>query len=309
MADNSKIFLLGGLGVAAYFAYTQGWLASLFGPTVSSSVLSPSALAAVIAQGQAAGMTNAQIQTALNNLATQASQCGANWNPNTGTCSGAPAGSGVTQQQIAPSASQPVLTAADAATFPYSGSVTSAQMNAISGTLDPQIQAGQIPQIAGGSVLAYMLGWGNASAGQSQTVYGETYTFDGTNWNLQPASAPTSSSSGGSSSSGPTAAGLALQKQAAAQLQSGISALQAQISNLQPLVTANPTNVQYQTMLSQLQTQLQSLQSNLTAVQGLAGLGDYEDDGFVDYAAPWAPSRVPLELIHGGPYLRFWRDA
>lgn len=83
-------------------------------------------------------------------------------------------------------AQAPVLTAADAATFPYSGSVTPDQMNAIGATINQQIAAGQIPSIAGGSVLAYMLGWGGLPAGTSKTASLETYTFDGSNWILQP---------------------------------------------------------------------------------------------------------------------------
>jgi hypothetical protein len=99
-----------------------------------------------------------------------------------GVASSAPSGgAGGTQ----PATQQPVLTAADAAVFPYSGSVTAAQMNAISSTLQSQIAAGQIPQIAGNSVLAYMLGWGGLPTGTSKTASGETYVFDGTNWNLQ----------------------------------------------------------------------------------------------------------------------------
>lgn len=81
------------------------------------------------------------------------------------------------------------LTAADAATYPYSGAVTSDQMSSISQTLMPQLKAGQIPSIGGESVLAYMLGWGGLPAGTSKTVSGETYMYDGTNWNLQPAMA------------------------------------------------------------------------------------------------------------------------
>jgi hypothetical protein len=87
-----------------------------------------------------------------------------------------------------------VLSVADAAVFPYSGSVTSAQINAIHDQLVTELQGGQIPQIAGGSVLAYMLGWGGAAAGAVQTVLGDTYKFDGSNWNL--ASAASSAGSG-----------------------------------------------------------------------------------------------------------------
>jgi hypothetical protein len=90
------------------------------------------------------------------------------------------------------SAATQSLTAQDANTFLYTSSVTPAQMQALSGQLNQEIQAGQVQQILGTSVLAYMLGWGGASAGQSKSTQGQTYTFDGTNWNLQaPAPAAT----------------------------------------------------------------------------------------------------------------------
>ena len=76
------------------------------------------------------------------------------------------------------------LTVADAATYPYSSAITAAQMTAINAALQTELQGGQIPTIAGNSVLAYMLGWGGASAGATQTVLGDSYSFDGTNWHL-----------------------------------------------------------------------------------------------------------------------------
>jgi hypothetical protein len=84
----------------------------------------------------------------------------------------------------APPAPAQVLSVADAAVFPYSSSVTSAQINSIHDQLVTELQGGQIPQIGGGSVLAYMLGWGGAASGATQTVLGDTYKFDGSNWNL-----------------------------------------------------------------------------------------------------------------------------
>ena len=57
-------------------------------------------------------------------------------------------------------------------------------MQAINAQVDQELQAGQVPQIGGNSVLAYMLSWGGATKGATKTVYGLLYTFDGTNWNL-----------------------------------------------------------------------------------------------------------------------------
>jgi hypothetical protein len=80
-----------------------------------------------------------------------------------------------------------------------------------------------------------------------------------------------------------------------------IATLQAQIP---PLVLTNPAAI------GGVQAQIASLTAQLNALQGLSGLGDYEDDGWMlPHAYPWAPSRVPMSLIHGGPYLRFWREA
>ena len=42
--DNSTIFVVGGLGVLAYYAYTQGWLSSIFGtPTSATSATTAAA--------------------------------------------------------------------------------------------------------------------------------------------------------------------------------------------------------------------------------------------------------------------------
>jgi hypothetical protein len=79
------------------------------------------------------------------------------------------------------------LTVADAAVLPYNSAITSAQMQAINAGIDAAIQSGSVPQIAGNSVLAFMLGWGGLPAQTSRTTSGQTYIFDGTNWNLQAA--------------------------------------------------------------------------------------------------------------------------
>ncbi len=84
---------------------------------------------------------------------------------------------------ITPPASTAALTVADAATLAYNSGITQAAMAAINSQVDANLQAGIIPIIGGNSVLAYELGWGGAAKGVSETVLGQTYTFDGTNWN------------------------------------------------------------------------------------------------------------------------------
>lgn len=88
--DSSKIIWTVGIAGAAYLLYeygvSQGWWSSLTGPSISTSVLSAAQQQALIAQATAQGLTSAQIQTALNSLATMATQCGAGWDPNSGTC-------------------------------------------------------------------------------------------------------------------------------------------------------------------------------------------------------------------------------
>lgn len=86
-----------------------------------------------------------------------------------------------------PASTAATLSVQNAATLPYNSAITSAQMQAINSAVDQNIQGGQVPVIAGNSVLSFMLGWGGASAGASKQAFGETYNFDGTNWNLQPA--------------------------------------------------------------------------------------------------------------------------
>ena len=106
---------------------------------------------------------------------------------------GQPAPGVATQTTTAGSPSVPLtpvnttLTVADAATLPYNSAITAAQMQAINAGIDAAIQAGTVPMIGGNSVLAFMLGWGSQVAKSSRTISGQTYIFDGTNWNLQPA--------------------------------------------------------------------------------------------------------------------------
>jgi hypothetical protein len=92
----------------------------------------------------------------------------------------------LTSQVNAPAA----LTVADAATYPYSSSIPAATIAALNPQLSTNLAGGQIPVIAGNSVLAYMLGWGGQASGATETTAAatggnETYTFDGTNWNYQ----------------------------------------------------------------------------------------------------------------------------
>lgn len=177
MADRTDLtpfLLLGGVAVVGYVLYQNGTLAQWF-PSVFGTAL-PST----------GGTTTTQP---------------------TAAAPAAPAGSGVTTQQTGtgqPPGAQPTgapgLTAADAATFPYSGAVTAAQMTSISQTLTPQLDAGQIPLIGGNSVLAYMLGWGNQPSGAIEQIPGTNYSyqFTGSSWILVQ---PSASSTAGTSSS------------------------------------------------------------------------------------------------------------
>lgn len=63
-------------------------------------------------------------------------------------------------------------------------------MAAINAQVDAALQAGQITTIAPTSVLAYELGWGGATKGATKSVYGLTFTFDGSNWTLASAPSP-----------------------------------------------------------------------------------------------------------------------
>ena len=84
-------------------------------------------------------------------------------------------------------AANTTLTLADAAVLPYNSAITAAQMQGVQAQLNTNLQTGLIPQITGNSVLAFMLGWGGLPSGTSRSTLGETYIFDGTNWNLQAA--------------------------------------------------------------------------------------------------------------------------
>lgn len=47
------------------------------------------------------------------------------------------------------------------------------------------VQNGQVSQIQGNSALAAQLGWAAPPpVGTTRNAYGQSYTFDGTNWNL-----------------------------------------------------------------------------------------------------------------------------
>lgn len=54
-----------------------------------------------------------------------------------------------------------------------------------SATTNTAVQNGQVSQIQGNSALAAQLGWSSPPAvGTTANAYGQTYTFDGANWNL-----------------------------------------------------------------------------------------------------------------------------
>jgi hypothetical protein len=75
------------------------------------------------------------------------------------------------------------LTAALLATTPFS-SAQEPQFSALNSAVDALLGSGQVKTIAGNSDLAYMLGWGGGTKGQSKTYGQYTYNFDGTNWVL-----------------------------------------------------------------------------------------------------------------------------
>ena len=153
--DITGILIIGGIAAAGYFLYKNGnlqqWFPSLFGTSAAA---------------QGSSQTTTTGSTGTTGSTSQQS-------------TSAP---GTTQQQ---SSSVPVLTVADAATLPYSSAITSDMINAVHDQLVTNFDAGQIPVIGGGSVLAFMLGWGGQASSATETVAGETYIFDGTNWNLQ----------------------------------------------------------------------------------------------------------------------------
>jgi hypothetical protein len=93
---------------------------------------------------------------------------------------------GVCQPTPLPAGS--TLNVADAATYPYSSSIPASVIQGLNPQLANNLDASQIPQINGNSVLAFMLGWGAGEpVGTNHTVPNTSlvYAFDGTNWNLQ----------------------------------------------------------------------------------------------------------------------------
>jgi hypothetical protein len=165
MADSTTkdIIVWGGAAVLLWYLYEQGYLASWTGLTA----LAPTPTSTV------STTTTAPVTTTTSSPSLPTP-------PTTTPAAPTPPATPT------PAAS---LTVADAATYPYSSAVTAAQMNSINAQLQTELGAGQIPTINGDSVLAYMLGWGGAAGGASKTVLGDTYTFDGTNWNLQSSAA------------------------------------------------------------------------------------------------------------------------
>jgi hypothetical protein len=152
MADNSKtetLIILAGAAIGLWYLYEEGYLYSWTG----IAALYPGTLPTTTPTTTSTTTTSA---------------------PSTTTTS-----TGTTTP------TQPLtLTAQDAAQVPYSSSITAAEMDSIQSTLDQELSSGSIPQILGTSVLAYMLGWGGGTSGETQSTSGYTYKFDGTNWNL-----------------------------------------------------------------------------------------------------------------------------
>jgi hypothetical protein len=145
--ESNKLILFLGVGAAGYLLYnygvSQGWWSSLTGPSVPVSVLTAAQQAALIAQARNGGLSDAQIQTALNLLQAQALSCGASWNPATGTCGHAAQGTGVPATTPAPvsspTSSLPPSTSVAPAT---PAGITAAQLISASGkgstgTLNP----------------------------------------------------------------------------------------------------------------------------------------------------------------------------
>jgi hypothetical protein len=153
-------------------------------------------------------------------------------------------------------------------------------MQAISAQVDQELQAGQIAQIAGGSVLAYMLGWGGGTKGNSKSVYGLTYNYDGTNWNLQ-------ASGGGSNTTANLVANGAGNCPAGYMNptgQPGAPCVAAQsIAGLGTIMN-NPGTDLYTGFYF----------SNGSAGPDPVGMGAIADGAF-------GHSRVPRHMVHGGP--------
>jgi hypothetical protein len=183
-ADSKGLLIFGGVAAGLYFLYEYlssscpGSSAGLcpiyndiFGTTAAATSAPPQTPAPTpLTAAQQAAVTAASQQTS----------------PPQSTTNPTP----ITQVAVTPPVQSPaaqVLTAQDADSFAYISSITPAQMQAINTQVDAELQAGQVPQIGGNSVLAYMLSWGGAAQGTIKTVYGLTYNFDGTNWNLQTA--------------------------------------------------------------------------------------------------------------------------
>lgn len=166
--DMMPLFLIAGAGALAYILYENGTLASWF-----PSLFGTAAVTAPASTG------SAPISTSVPVTATPTSPAPVTSVPMV-PVSAPPAA--IISPPVQSAANQ--LTVADAAQYPYSAGITAAQMNAIQAQLVTELQGGQIPSIAGDSVLAYMLGWGGQSMGKMESVAGETYTFDGTDWNL-----------------------------------------------------------------------------------------------------------------------------
>jgi hypothetical protein len=211
-SDNTGLFVLLGIGAGAFLLYKNGTLASWFpslfaaataaappassppaatapGPPVASPPASASAPPAAAAGTPGASCTipGGCYSSMVNGSPVQTcsdSELLGQFDAN-GVCQPLNLASGTNSPAAGPPAnSAAVLTVQDAATFPYSSAVTAAQMNAINAALQTEIQAAQVPVIAGDSVLAFMLGWGGQPSGAMETVLGENYSYDGSNWHL-----------------------------------------------------------------------------------------------------------------------------
>jgi len=280
--DNTGMFVLLGAGALVYILYSNGtlqsWFPSLFGAGATAPAVAPPAATPV------ATVPGAPPPTAPPSLP-------------------APVGGSIPPANPPAAVVSPlVLTVADAATLPYSTAISAAQITGVAPQLDTNLQSGQIPTIAGDSVLAFMLGWGAQAAGASETALGETYIFDGTNWNLQ---APPAVSS------------------------SGLTVQDAATFPYSPAISA----AQIQTIHDQLVTELQA--SDIPVIAGnsvlafMLGWGgqaagvtesvlgeNYSFDGANWNLQPSAggagmsafrASRVPLGFVHGRGDYRFRR--
>lgn len=67
-------------------------------------------------------------------------------------------------------------------TLTYNSGVTAAQMDAIHDSWVAKLEAGTVNNIASGSVLAYMLGWGSLPEGSVETTSGMTYQLISGTW-------------------------------------------------------------------------------------------------------------------------------